>query len=402
MNRLRISQLYFIVFIVCLSFFSEEISAQSPKLYSVSAKQVEAVEKASAKDPLIQQDIASLSKQADQLLDKRIVSVVEKKFTTPCGNPHEYMSMAAYFWPDPAKPSGLPYIRKDGQRNPDNDKVTDHKGFDDLIKFVTTLSWAYYFTHNEKYAAKGTELCKFWFIDTATYMIPNLNHGQVIMGVDTGRGIGIIDIHLVPELLDAISILETSKSMNKEVARGIHSWFDQFLVWLQTSKNGQEEFKTKNNHKTYYENLTAAIALFCGKTETAKKIFNNAKTLMASQIEPDGKQPLELERTNALSYSTFHLKAWFMLSAQAENLGIDLWHYQTNDGRSIQKALDFLLPFAMDKKKFEYQQIGKFEEKDLNYLITLAANKYGNTDYKNRAEQMKQYDSPLQNLLHKY
>ena len=350
----------------------------------------------------MQQDIISLSKQADQLLDKKIISVVEKKVATPCGNPHEYMSMAAYFWPDPSKPNGIPYIRKDGQRNPDNDKVTDHKGFDDLIKYVTTLSWAYYFTHDEKYAKKGTELCKFWFIDTATFMLPNLNHGQVIMGIDTGRGIGIIDIHLVPELLDAISILETSKSMNKATAKSIHDWFDQFLGWLQTSKNGLEEFKTKNNHKTYYENLAASIALFSGKEDKARVIFSNAKTLMASQIEPDGKQPLELERTNALSYSTFHLKAWFMLATQAENMGIDLWHYETKDGRSIQKALDFLLPYAMGNKKFEYQQIGKYEEKDLNYLLTFAVNKYSDADYKSRAEQMKKYDTPLQNLLYKY
>ena len=382
--------------------FVSWVSAQTPKLYSVSAKQVEAVQKAFTNNPLIQQDIASVAKQADQLLDKKIISVVEKKVVTPCGNPHEYMSMAAYFWPDPSKPNGIPYIRKDGQRNPDNDKVTDHKGFDDLIKYVTTLSWAYYFTHDEKYAKKGTELCKFWFIDTATFMLPNLNHGQVIMGIDTGRGIGIIDIHLVPELLDAISILETSKSMSKATAKNIHDWFDQFFVWLQTSKNGLEEFKTKNNHKTYYENLAASIALFCGKDDKARVIFNNAKTLMASQIEPDGKQPLELERTNALSYSTFHLKAWFMLATQAENMGIDLWHYETKDGRSIQKALDFLLPYAMGNKKFEYQQIGKYEEKDLNYLLTFAVNKYSDADYKSRAEQMKKYDTPLQNLLYKY
>lgn len=378
------------------------VSAQSPKLFSVSLKHVEAARAAYKKDPVLFRDVISLSAQADQLMSKKIISVVEKKVATPCGNPHEYMSMAAYFWPDPSKPNGIPYIRKDGQRNPDNDKVTDHKGFDDLIKYVTTLSWAYYFTHNENYARKGTELCKFWFIDTATYMLPNLNHGQVIMGVDTGRGIGIIDIHLVPELLDAISILETSKSMNEATAKGIHDWFDQFLIWLQTSKNGQEELKTKNNHKTYYENLTAAIALFCGKEDKAKEIFNNAKALMASQIEPDGKQPLELERTNALSYSIFHLKAWFMLSTQAENLGIDLWHYQTADGRSIEKALDFLLPYAMDKIKFDYQQIGKYEEKDLNYLLTRAADKYADTNYKIRAAQLKQYDTPLQNLLYKY
>lgn len=374
---------------------------QSPKLYSVSSIHVEAVRRAASGDPLIQKDIFSLAKQADQLLDKRILSVVDKKAVTPCGNPHEYMSMAAYFWPDPSKPNGLPYTRKDGQRNPDNDKVTDHKGFDELIRYVTTLSWAYYFTRDEKYAAKGTELCRFWFIDTATRMLPNLNHAQVIMGVDTGRGIGIIDIHLVPELLDAISILQTSNSMNKGTAKEIHVWFEQFLLWLDTSKNGVEESKTKNNHKTYYENLVASIALFCGKEDRAVSIFNHAKTLMASQIEPDGKQPLELERTNALSYSTFDLKAWFMLSTQAENTGIDLWHYETGDGRSIQKALDFLLPFAMDKKKFGYQQIGKYEEKDLNYLLTLAASKFAGNDYKTRAALMRKYDTPLQNLLYK-
>jgi len=29
------------------------------------------------------------------------------------------MSLAPYFWPDPSKPDGLPYLRKDGQTNPE-------------------------------------------------------------------------------------------------------------------------------------------------------------------------------------------------------------------------------------------------------------------------------------------
>lgn len=186
-----------------------------------------------------------------------------------------------------------------------------------------------------------------------------------------------------------------------ESAKEIHAWCEQFLLWPDTRRNGIEKSKTKNNQKSYYENLVASIALFCGKKDRAVTIFSHAKTLMASQIEPDGKQPLELERTNALSYATFNLKAWFMLSTQAENTGIDLRHYETRDGRSIQKALDFLLPFAMDKKKSGYQQIGKYEEKDLNYLLTLAANKFAGCDYKTRAELMRKYGTPLQNLLYK-
>ena len=392
--------------LICLLIFTTGIVkyaiAQSPKLYLVQAAHVAAVKKASAGNTMIQQEISMLAKEADKLLGKRILSVVDKKMPTPCGSKHEYMSMASYFWPDPLKPDGLPYIRKDGERNPDNSKVTDHKGFDEVIRYVTTLSWAYYFTIDEKYATKGVELLKFWFVDTATRMLPNLNHAQVIMGVDTGRGIGIIDIHLVPELLDAISLLQTLKAMKKTDMAAIHEWFGQFLVWLDNSKNGIEESKTKNNHKTWYDNLVASIALFCGKTDRAKTIFNNAKILLAAQIQPDGKQPLELERTNSLSYATFNLRAWFMLALHAENAGIDIWHYETNTGQSIRKALDYILPYAMDKKKWEYQQIGTYEERDLHYLMTLASDKFKDENYKIRAEKLKKYDTPLQSLLYKH
>ena len=392
--------------LICLLIFTTGIVkyaiAQSPKLYLVQPAHVAAVKKASAGNTMIQQEISMLAKEADKLLGKRILSVVDKKMPTPCGSKHEYMSMASYFWPDPLKPDGLPYIRKDGERNPDNAKVTDHKGFDEVIRYVTTLSWAYYFTNDEKYATKGVELLKFWFVDTATRMLPNLNHAQVIMGVDTGRGIGIIDIHLVPELLDAISLLQTLKAMKKTDMAAIHEWFGQFLVWLDNSKNGIEESKTKNNHKTWYDNLVASIALFCGKTDRAKTIFNNAKILLAAQIQPDGKQPLELERTNSLSYATFNLRAWFMLALHAENAGIDIWHYETNTGQSIRKALDYILPYAMDQTKWEYQQIGTYEERELAYLMILASDKFKDENYKILAEQLKKYDTPLQSLLYKH
>ena len=31
-----------------------------------------------------------------------------------------FIPMADYFWPDPKKPDGLPYINRDGESNPDN------------------------------------------------------------------------------------------------------------------------------------------------------------------------------------------------------------------------------------------------------------------------------------------
>src|SRR4051794_37378867 len=46
------------------------------------------------------------------------VSVVRKDATPPSGDKHDYMSLSPYWWADPAKADGLPYIRRDGEFNP--------------------------------------------------------------------------------------------------------------------------------------------------------------------------------------------------------------------------------------------------------------------------------------------
>lgn len=39
---------------------------------------------------------------------------------------------------------------------------------------------------------------------------------------------------------------------------------------------------------------------------------------------------------------------------------VDLWHYNSTDGRNIQNTLDFLLPYIIGKKPWPYQQIVPF------------------------------------------
>jgi hypothetical protein len=395
----------FFTFIACVTVYlsiNHNVLAQNPQTFLTDIEKVGKTKQQVITNPSLQKTVQQLSKDADGLLDKKIYSVVDKKFMPPCGNMHEYMSMASYYWPDPSQPDGLPYMRKDGQRNPENSTVTDHKGLDDLISYVSTLSWSYYFNHNEQHANKAISLLRFWFIDTATKMLPNLNHAQIIRGIDTGRGTGIIDIHLLPKLIDAIGVLEDSKLMKQEDINDIHTWFRQFLFWLQHSKNGIDESNSKNNHKTYYETLVLSVALFCGDDAAVNKILNNAKNLLASQIQPDGKQPLELVRTNALSYSTFNLRAWFMMASMAEKRHVDLWNYQALSGASIKKALDFILPYALKEQKWPYQQIGGYEEKDLYNLLVVAAEKFKDKNYLALAERIEKKDaSALTGLVYR-
>ena len=64
---------------------------------------------------------------ADKVLTKPAHSVVEKTKTPPSGDRHDYMSVGPYWWPDSTKPNGLPYIRKDGQINPDRYAIQDNR-----------------------------------------------------------------------------------------------------------------------------------------------------------------------------------------------------------------------------------------------------------------------------------
>src|SRR4051812_43427281 len=147
--------------------------------------------------------IASLVKKANSYLSMKPVSVMDKGFTPVSGNKHDYMSQAPYFWYDSSKPNGLPYLRRDGVRNPEINKITDKKALVDLETSSKTLALAYYLTGEKSYAGKATELLRCWFFNEETKMNPNLEYAQGIPGVNHGRGIGIIESRSFTGIADA-------------------------------------------------------------------------------------------------------------------------------------------------------------------------------------------------------
>lgn len=123
----------------------------------------------------------------------------------------------------------------------------------------------------------------------------------------------------------------------------------------------QDEAAAKNNHGTWYDLQLSDYALFLGNREVAAGIIRESeRRRIARQIEPDFQQPLELARTKAFDYSVGNLEGLMQLAVLGHEVGVDLWHFQTPDGRCIRKALDFLVPFATGAKPWDYQQIGGF------------------------------------------
>jgi hypothetical protein len=371
------------------------VRGQEPKVFLRDPGDLVRMKEALNKDPKrFTSSVHGIKVRADRALGVEPVSVMEKAITPPSGDKHDYMSLSRYWWPDPSKPGGLPYIRRDGETNPEIDKIPDHQNLGRMITAVDALAFAYFITEENKYADHAIRLLRTWFLEPTTRMNPHMRFAQGVPGRAAGRGEGILDAREFSLLVDALGLLETSPSWTDKLQMGLSSWFSEYLKWVLESKNGIDEFSSNNNHGTWYDLQTLALALYTGDRTKAKEIAELAKTKrIGSQIEPDGSQPFELARTRSLDYSMMNLEAFFRLASLAQKVGVDLWHYTTSDGRSIRKALDRLLPFVQGEKTWEEKQIAPIKFDAMYPILLRAGRVYGEKRYLEIADAIPLSDS---------
>jgi hypothetical protein len=389
-----------------VNFASQSSLTQHPggnslRVFLLDAQHLELTkQRVRAGDKALAQAVAQLDRDAQKALTTGPFSVVTKDLVPPSGDKHDYMSQAPYFWPDSSKPKGLPYIRRDGERNPEINKISDHRSLDQMINAVETLALAYYYKGNDAYAARAVQLLRAFFLDPATRMNPHLQFAQFIPGVNTGRGIGLIETRGLTRVVDAIGLLSGSQALTRKDEQELQEWFTKFLAWMLESKNGRDESAAKNNHGTYYDLQVTSFALFLGRKDLARDTLQRARQKrIAAQIEPDGRQPLELARTKAWSYSVGNLDGLMLLARLGENVGVDLWSYQAADGRSIRRALDYLVPFALGEQKWSYQQLGEWPPEMLFPLLRRAASKYNDPQFQARAARVPRLKTSDRALL---
>ncbi len=380
-NNIMKQNLFILIVFVFASCAAAKAPATLPANTEVYVLNLAALEKNKAaikkSDPVLTETYKLLIKDADKAMKFGTVSVMEKTNIPPSGDKHDYMSLAPYFWPDPAKANGLPYIRKDGQTNPEVKDYKDKDYMPKLCEQVSTLAMAYYFSDDNVYAAHAAKLMEVWFLDPATKMNPNLNYAQAIKGVNDGRGAGIIDARHFVKLIDAIGLIQTSKFWTAQDQNGMQKWFADFLNWMQTSKIGLDELNAKNNHGAWYDADRLAMSLFTGDKELAKKIISNAAGRLDYQIDEDGFLPKEMERTISLHYSAFALEAFFNIANMADKVGVDFWSLTTPSGKSLKKPFEALKPYLTSTKKWEGQQIKPYDFED-GYMLLMEAAKHFN------------------------
>lgn len=307
-----------------------------------------------------------LLKQAERTLERGPYSVTFKQGIAPSGDKNDYVSLSRYWWPNPETDNKLPYVYKDGQSNPELDKY-DRNRLGEMCSAVNTLSLAYFYSGEERYAEKAVSLIHTWFLDKETKMNPHLEYSQFVPGRDNskGRPEGLIDSYSFVGMLNSVQLLKGSKSYTKNDEKELQKWFADFCVWLETSDQGKKENAAKNNHATGFDAQLVTYYLFSGNEKEAKRIINAfPERRIFTQIEPDGKQPHELWRTLAYHYSEYNLGFMIDVFATAKKLGIEIYKVESPDGRTFYKAMDYLVSFlGKDVSSWPYKQISGWENK---------------------------------------
>jgi hypothetical protein len=313
------------------------------------------VESARAAAPVdvLQQDRARVIRLARKYLRDQPITLTAFAAARSPGGPRDYYSEGDYWWPDPTNPGG-PYIRRDGFSNPDK-FVAHREALIRLSLIVPGLVAGWRATRDSRFARHAAKHLDAWFVDPVTSMVPALPYAQAIIGVNTGRGIGIIDtLHLV-EVARAAMTLQVEGPKFLQRGSAIRDWFAAYLDWLATSRNGIEERDEQNNHGSCWVLQAAQFASLTNNPEMLDWCRDRFKArLIPEQIAPDGSQPLELRRSKPYAYALFNLDVLATVAHILSRPEDNLWTFETTDGRSLAKALAFMAPFIADKPSWPY------------------------------------------------
>ena len=329
-----------------------------------------------------------LIQEAETALKENPVSVTDKKKLPPSGNKHDYASYSRYWWPDPNEPSGLPYIRRDGETNPDSQSLeySDRQRIGTLGFNTETLGLAYYLTGKEKYAIKAAELLRTWFLDEETRMNPNVNHAQIRPGHNQGTKSGVLDGRLMIGALEGSLLISSSSALSKNEQLRLKKWAAAYFEWLTTSKFALEEAASKNNHGSFYDVQALYFALYSEKKEAASQIAQKfIQRRLYNQIREDGSMPEEIARTRPLFYSIYNLHAMFLVAHLAQKVDVDVYEIDKVDSR-LRAGLNYLIPYTDPNNQWPHSTIGDTDRMKLFIILQMADRIYQDQDYLKEAD----------------
>lgn len=329
------------------------------RVFTLRPGDLEAIKASLASDAALVAAYRDLRARADAALARKPASVLDKRTIPPSGDRHDYVSLARYWWPDPKKGVGAPYVRRDGQTNPEieSDRF-DRVALSRMARDAETLALAYHYSGEHRYAEGAARIVRTWFLDPATRMNPNMRYAQAVPGVSDGRPEGVLDGASFIGVIDAVGLIAPTDTLSATEGAALEGWFSRYIDWMQASPNGKRERAKANNHGLWYDAQLMRYALFARRPDIARRVAADfPKRRIARQVAPDGALPAELARTKSFGYSLYALSAAYHAADSAACVGIDLYGYEGSEGRSLRRATDFVAAYRGRAPDWPYKEL---------------------------------------------
>jgi len=361
---------------VCAASEGYSDSFDGRRTFTLHPGDLEAIKAALPSDLVIGSAYRDLIARADKALAAKPASVMDKRSIPVSGDRHDYVSLARYWWPNPANPKGA-YVRRDGDTNPDVESGRfDRTALGRMAREADTLALAYYYSGERKYAEGTARVLRTWFLNPATRMNPNMNFAQAVPGVSNGRPEGVLDGANFITVIDAAGLIAPSAALTPAETTALEGWFGRYLDWMLKSPNGKAEGRASNNHGLWYDAQVARFALFARKPEIARRIaLAFPKGSIAQQVDASGALPEELTRTRSFHYSLYALGAAYTVADSAACLDIDLYRAEEK-GRSLRRATDYVAAYRGRAADWPYKEQG-WPTDTLDELLVRADNAWG-------------------------
>lgn len=253
------------------------------------------------------------------------------------GGIHDYYSEGPYWWEDPENPDG-PYIRRDGERNPDMFNA-HRQSLKRMEQAVCNLTAAYLLTSNPEYVEKAISHLDSWFVNEESFMNPSLLYAQAIKGIASGRGIGQIDVIGLINVSNAILILQNENQLSSQEFSAYRKWFESFCEWITTHPYGVDEQNNNNNHSSWWGAQVASYALLTQRQDLHQIAVEQFKSQLAIQLGPNATFPEELKRTRPFHYLNYTLHSWAVFALLTSCNGHNMWDYSVENG-NLKLAFD--------------------------------------------------------------
>lgn len=289
-----------------------------------------------------------LMSNANSMLSKSPPSVTYGGKTPPGGDKHDYFSE-------------IPYS-SDGVFDPNSDR-TDYDSAKALGKSVRDLGLAYALTGEEKYADKALEFIRVWTVDPSTKMNPKFTNDQ-----------SRIELSItIPGMFYGADLIWNYPGWDSSDRATFKDWTKKILASSKT-------WSRDNNFENWKLVFISSAAVIVEDSDSLDYAFERWKDLIPDQMNKDGSMKYEIRRTRSLTYSAYAINAMIQTAEIARHQGVNLYNYELDDGRGLEKALDFLAPYVANPSKWPYEQIDSFDGDEDNAALYELAYTFKNKD----------------------